>query len=949
MDALSVGSIVRCREREWVVLPSADPQVALLRPLTGGEHESCGIYLPLANLGYDRIAPARFPLPTPDDVGDAVGAELLWNAARLALRDGAGPFRSLGRISCRPRAYQFVPLLMALRVNPVRLLIADDVGVGKTIEALLIAREMLDRGDARRLCVLCPPYLCDQWSQELWSKFQLESAVVRSGTVNRLERDLPPGEHSVFGYYPVLVASIDYAKSDRHRHNFLQHCPDLVIVDEAHGAAQPGGRAVGQQQRHQLLGDLARTDRHLLLLTATPHSGIEESFRSLLGLLKPTFADLDLGALADADRDDLARHFVQRRRADVERWLGEETPFPRRESAEVTYDLSPEYRALFDQVYQFSRELVRTGEQLSGWKQRIRYWSALALLRCVMSSPAAAQAAVFARIQRQFESGMDDVELDDAAYAPYIYEPTDEEVVDAQPAAILEDVEREIDPGERTRLRRFADLAAALQGTEHDTKLTGCVETVGRLLDQGLRPVVWCRYVATSNYVAEQLAQRLAGRFPSLRVLSITGELADDERRARVAELRPPAVYALVATDCLSEGINLQQHFNAVVHYDLPWNPNRLEQREGRVDRFGQQAKEVQAVLLYGRDNAVDGAVLDVLLRKAQEIRHALGVSVPVPTDSASIMEAVLRALFFRAATPSGQMRLFDEPLVVQVHQAWNRAQQRERVNRTRFAQRAIKPAEVERELQATDSVLGDPDAVRRFVLNACQRLGARSRPLNGSGFELTGLDRLPALLRDPAGDCPTWRVSFASPAPPGADYLGRNHPFVAGLAQHLIESALTENGAAVAARGGALRTRLVTLQTVLLTLRLRFRLTERGRPPALAEEVMVTGFRGYPPDALDWLHEREALRLLADAQPDAPISPEERRARVRTALEWWPELQAPLERLVRERADRLKASHRRVRAAALLPGEAVAVEPHLPPDLLGLVVLVPVPLGVAS
>ncbi len=164
---LRVGSVFRARGREWVLLPSPDPQLALLRPLTGSEAELCGIYLPLVQRGVEKLEPAEFPLPTPDDAADAVAAELLWNAARLSLRDGAGPFRSLGRISVRPRPYQFVPLLMALRLHPVRLLIADDVGVGKTIEALLIARELLARGEIRRIAILCPPYLCDQWQQEL--------------------------------------------------------------------------------------------------------------------------------------------------------------------------------------------------------------------------------------------------------------------------------------------------------------------------------------------------------------------------------------------------------------------------------------------------------------------------------------------------------------------------------------------------------------------------------------------------------------------------------------------------------------------------------------------------------------------------------------------------------------------------------------------------------------
>src|SRR5690606_32218033 len=149
----------RCRNREWVLLPSEQSDRLLLRPLTGALDEVVALHKSLMDLvsftfADEKVRSATFPLPTPDDLSDAAGAELLWQAARLTLREGAAPLRCLGRISIRPRVYQFVPLLMALRLDPIRLLIADDVGVGKTIEALLIARELLERGEAKRLCVL---------------------------------------------------------------------------------------------------------------------------------------------------------------------------------------------------------------------------------------------------------------------------------------------------------------------------------------------------------------------------------------------------------------------------------------------------------------------------------------------------------------------------------------------------------------------------------------------------------------------------------------------------------------------------------------------------------------------------------------------------------------------------------------------------------------------------
>lgn len=386
-EAFSPGSIVRVRDREWILQPSQDDALLALRPLMGSEREGISIFDPL---GLENLQSATFPLPDPQYVGDFASARLLLDAARLSLRSAAGPLRSLGHISVRPRPYQFVPLLMALRLDPVRLLIADDVGIGKTIEAGLIARELLDRGEIRRLAVLCPPYLCDQWKQELEEKFNIPTVVVRSGTISSLERELPSQDVSVFEHYQSMVVSIDYAKADRRRASFLFHCPEFVIVDEAHTAARPAGRSATQQQRHDLVSQLAENaSRHLLLLTATPHSGVEESFRSLLGLLDVRFEEWEMASLTEAQRIELARHLVQRRRADVDDWMGEITPFPRRDPHERPYELEPEYRDFADDVYAFASEIVRTGDQLGGRQRRIRYWTALALC------------AVFCRVRQQ--------------------------------------------------------------------------------------------------------------------------------------------------------------------------------------------------------------------------------------------------------------------------------------------------------------------------------------------------------------------------------------------------------------------------------------------------------------------------------------------------------------------------------------------------------------------
>ena len=260
------GDLVRARDREWVVLPETRADLLRLRPLGGTEDDATLIYLPLEPRAP---APATFDLPDPDKPGSHEAALLLRDAIRLKLRAGAGPFRSFGNLNVEPRAYQLVPLLMALKLGTVRLLVADDVGIGKTIEAGLIARELLDRGEIERLAVICPPHLCEQWQQELSEKFSVDAEVVRTGTASRLERGLRPDE-SVFEVYPFTVVSLDYIKSDRRRSDFLRACPEFVIVDEAHSCVRSNTNT--RHQRYQLLKGLADSEprRGMVFLTATP-------------------------------------------------------------------------------------------------------------------------------------------------------------------------------------------------------------------------------------------------------------------------------------------------------------------------------------------------------------------------------------------------------------------------------------------------------------------------------------------------------------------------------------------------------------------------------------------------------------------------------------------------------------------------------------------------------
>ena len=942
------GSLVRARGREWVVLPNSEPDLLMVRPLGGSDEEITGIYLPL-----EPVEPASFAPPDPDDLGDYRSCRLLHEALRLRIRSSAGPFRCFGSLAVEPRPYQVVPLLMAMRMDPVRLLVADDVGVGKTVEAALIARELLDRGDAHGLAVLCPPHLAEQWQRELSDKFSLEAELVLPATAARLERDLPIGA-SLFDRHPIVVVSTDYIKADRRREEFLLKAPDLVIVDEAHTCTDASARRGGRHQRYRLVSGLAaKRSRHLILVTATPHSGKEEAFRSLVGFLDPAFAtlpdDLSREELR-AERRRLARQLVQRRRADIRHYMEAETPFPDRLSTEQTYTLSPDYKRFFERAIAYAQQSVAT-PSTNEVHRRVLRWSALALLRSIGSSPAAA-AATF-RTRAQTADALSAAEADDIGRRSVLDLVDDEtdEGTDVTPGAEPGGI-GEPEHAARRRLLGLAKDAEALTGPT-DRKLTEAVGIVKALVNEGHRPIVFCRFIATADYVRDELRKKLPA---DVEVVAVTGRLVPDEREASVQALAASPKRVLVATDCLSEGVNLQAWFDAVVHYDLSWNPTRHEQREGRVDRYGQPETSVRVVTFYGRDNPIDGIVLDVLLRKHERIRSSLGVSVPVPVDSNAVLEAILDGLLVRNRPDAGvvdQLALFEELLAPErdaLHAEWDSAVERERRSQTVFAQEAIGLDEVRRELAAAREAVGSAVDVSRFAGDVLAGNGAAITRRDGTlEAELTGVAQS---FRDIVG-LPDGRRFIArteSPTSAGQVLLTRTHPIVDGLAAHVLDTALDPLLPSIARRAGAIRTRGVSSRTVALLLRVRYDVSTRrtggGPTTQLAEESQIVAFTGSPENPT-WLPPDEATTLL-DVEPTGNVPAPLASDSVRAVLEGLDDLRPHLERFAVERAETLRAAHDRIRAEAHITGIQTEVAPKLPVDVLGIYIYLPVAGGAA-
>jgi superfamily II DNA or RNA helicase len=909
------GDLVFARGREWVALPSPDEALLCLRPLSGTEADVQVIH---PALEQQAVRPARFAAPKADETATQDGARLLSEALRLSLRRGAGPFRSAARLGFEPRAYQLVPLLMALRLGVVRLLIADDVGIGKTIEAGLILRELVDRGEADRFAVLCPPHLVEQWTGELRAKFDIDAVAVTAASAARLERGLPASQ-TLFDAHPYTVVSLDYIKAERRRDGFARSCPALVAVDEAHACV---GTHQSRQQRFELLKRLAGDkERHLILLTATPHSGDEAAFDRLLSLLDEGFAK---GALdSDANRVRLARHFVQRRRIDIiGRDWGEERVFPNHESAERPYDLSQIHRSFHDAVLDYCLGVVE-GAGPDQRRRRLAFWGTLALMRCVGSSPAAAASALRNRLAADPERLAEQVFDEDSDEA---------DAVDVEPASGLDGDE---------------PLAALVRQAENlikapDPKFDAVARMLKPLIAESANPVVFCRFIATAEHVAAGLRKA----FPKLRIEAVTGELTPEERRARVEAMGEAEQRLLVATDCLSEGINLQSLFDTVVHYDLSWNPTRHQQREGRVDRFGQPTKLVRSVLLYSPDSAIDGAVLDVILRKAEAIRKATGVTVPLPDERGAVTGALMNAVLLRKGRTrqlSLDFSLAGDTAAMETR--WRNAEEGEKRSRARFAQNALKPEEVIPEWQRWRELLGSPDQVRRFVERAMSRLDAALEPATG-GTVRAHLAALPAAAAERLAGRHlegTVRIAFEEPPPTGAEMVGRSHPLPATLAEFLLEGALDPGSSPVVSlgRAGAWPTPAVKVMTTVALLRLRHKLTIHARRERLllAEEAAALA---WATDATKPALIAEAARALLDQAASGDLAPNARARLLTQAMERLPAmLDGPIAAYARERAQTLAQDHARLRAAA--SGSArVTVEPVLPADVIGLYVLLP-------
>ena len=862
-DLLLPGRVVRMRNRLWRVDNVLDHEFHAT-PIDGRDPFARRFLSDLEILAEGSLA-----APDPGRASDPAEHDLLLRAFRLSLVHGSAPLAGLQRSRAIPTPYQLVPLLLAVGKDRVRLLIADDVGVGKTIEMGLVTSELIARGKVRRALFVVPANLREQTQEALSHFFHLDATIIAGHLRRGLERQLMPGQ-SVWEAHDLVVVSVDYAK--RHPGEILNpsHPWDLVVFDEAHLCARPhrppGSRSAPDMARHDFATKAAALIPNLVLMTATPHSGHSDSYASLLelldaGMVRWTGQNQQSPII---DREAAKPHVVQRRRSDIERWFiesGEEFPFPERDQSEEIIELSPEERNVLEALRGYTEKLSAASDRV------INTWVALHLQKRALSSPEALRCSIknrTAALQRKLGDEQDSAS--DAEIAVTDGEGGDHDLSDEELFARVDGYalggRDEID-----QLHVISELAAKIT-VARDSKYRRLVEKViplALMAQKAKRVIIFTRYKDTLDYLVKNLEKdakgtRRPGRLAGVEVFAIHGQLTQPDRRARFAAFEAAPRAVLVATDCISEGMNLQRACAALVHYELPWNPNRLEQRNGRIDRFRQPEKRVTIrTLVY--DDPLDVTILDALVKKAQEIRKHYGFSPPFFSSSRDLVDLMR----LHGQLPSRQMDLFSgtDPEVFSQQAAALSMEAAERIQSEAFyGHTTVTLDEVQRALTVTQQTVGTPEEVRSFVRAALSRFGC--------GIEELDLDRFRVRLGsrsefDDIGDSDTQILQATFDPMVGQDDLATEvldlaHPLVRRLVDLVRDEGLGTMDDTQVGRVCGYASPHAGEVTVLVHVLARY--VTQSEPPVMMEELVPVAIRLFadPPALLD----PEAAQRLA-------------------------------------------------------------------------------------
>jgi superfamily II DNA or RNA helicase len=623
---IAVGDRVAARDRPW--------RVQGVEQLGPGRH-----LLKLLPAGGDGGSPLTVVTP-PERVTPLPPEELRFDPAELgpigpwltahkalaltATKDDALGGARYGRVVLE--AYQVAPVLRVLAKPRPRLLIADDVGLGKTIEAGLCLLELMYRRRADRILVAVPPGLIPQWEEELKERFGLEFKVIENAAgLAREQTTLTAGLSPWELPRARIITSMDYLKKDEVRRRALARPWDLVIVDEAHALSESGSPNNPYRTRRTRLGEeLREYSRGLLLLTATPHNGYPHSFRSLIELVEPTSATLT----GEGVRDRIERAMVRRmKRQIVHRVNGEWKPaFLPRTVEPIAIAVDPEAAQLFDLISAYCSRAVKdaAGEEDA---ELVSF-----AMQIVKKRAASSRLALGRTLEHRLQALKKEEERAEKPEPAELRDyQADLPMPDAQAERVARKILRSAIPKDERRrkaeIKKITEIQRLLKTLpDPDPKVAALVDHLRGVLTQDptAKVIVFTEYLDTLEAIKTGLD--LAGEPLARTHVELRGGLSIQQRQNVQRRFEDPDVRVLLATDAASEGLNLQRHCHRMVHFELPWNPNRLEQRNGRIDRYGQTEPPEIRYLYY--PSSPEDDVLARLVKKIEEMATAR-VSTP--------------------------------------------------------------------------------------------------------------------------------------------------------------------------------------------------------------------------------------------------------------------------------------------------------------------------------
>ncbi|MBJ7900533.1 MAG: DUF3883 domain-containing protein [Cyanobacteria bacterium RI_101] len=747
--------------------------------------------------------------------GDGALLRLASEAHRIRLAHLFDPLLAVHTSLVEPLPHQITAVYSEMLMRqPLRFMLADDPGAGKTIMAGLLIRELLIRGDLQRCLIVCPGSLAVQWQDELFQKFHLPFEIL---TNDRLEA---ARTGNAFAEMPLTIARLDKLSRNEEIKAKLERTDwDLVVVDEAHKlSASFFGGEIRETKRYKLGKLLSTLTRHFLLMTATPHNGKEEDFQLFLALLD---GDRFEGRFRDGvhvcDTSDLMRRLIKE---DLLKFDGKPL-FPERRAHTVQYVLSDQEAILYRQVTDYVREEFDRAESLKNDGRKGTVGFALTILqRRLASSPEAIYQSLQRRRERlqkrlreeeilkrggaaELDFGLTidpedwDDDFDDAASAER--EATEEEVVDQATAArTIAELKTEI-----RLLERLEKLALQVRRGGKDRKWEEMSKLLQTLLlgdreqeteNKPLLPityslfpklVIFTEHRDTLNYLVRQIGT-LLGRPEA--IVTIHGGMGREERKkAEEAFKQDIGVQVLIATDAAGEGINLQRA-HLMVNYDLPWNPNRLEQRFGRIHRIGQT--EVCHLWNLVAQETREGDVYYALLKKLEVEQAALGGKV-FDVLGKAIAGKELRELLIEAVRygdrPDVKAKL-DQVIADRLDQKHLQELLEEKAL-AQDSMDATKVQKIREDMERAEARKLQPYFIAAFFLEAFQRLGGSIRQREPRRYEIT---HVPAIVRNRdrqigVGDAILRRYEricfdkslISSPGKPLADFVCPGHPLL--------------------------------------------------------------------------------------------------------------------------------------------------------------------------